>query len=265
MGQSEQHVARPTRLARRRAGLIGLGMLALTVPAMALTAGTAAAEEKKETQTVPLQGATSADVDLDMDFGDLTIGVLPTGGSDLLQANFAYDDGEWQPSIAYAVENGTGDLEVNQPGDFGNLDFNDLDDLFQNDGNSWEVQLAPDVPMDLTVDLDSGSGQLNLGGLNLRTLDVEMNAGELTVDLSGGTFEQDLDASIDNEAGPVKLIVPQGVGVRINTDTGIGGTDASGFTRDGDAYVNEAYGESPVTLRFDVDTSVGEVELEVAD
>jgi predicted membrane protein len=86
----------------------------------------------------------------------------------------------------------------------------------------------------------------------------------LTVDLSGGTWSQDLDASIDGKAGSITLIVPSDVGVRIDADVTLGDVNADGFSRDGDAYVNAAYGTSPVTLRFNIDSTVGEVKLKVA-
>lgn len=40
--------------------------------------------------------------------------------------------------------------------------------------------------------------------------------------------------------------------------------DAPDLTRDGDAYVNDAYGVSGVTLRIDIEPAVAEVNLELA-
>lgn len=245
------------------AGALGVGLLAFTIPVFGGLAGTASAATT-ETQTVPRDAATMVDAEIDMDFGDLTIGPAAADGPDLFRGAFTFDDDEWRPEIAYRLEGETGTLDVQQPGDFGDLDFNDLDDIGQNDGNDWDIQLAPGVPLVLAVDLDSGTSDLNLGGLDLRTLDVEMNAGETTIDLSTDTWERDLDAAIDAQAGTVKLIVPADVGVRIDADTTVGDVDADGFERDGDAYVTAAYGESPVTLRIAIDVAAGEIDLEVA-
>ncbi len=44
----------------------------------------------------------------------------------------------------------------------------------------------------------------------------------------------------------------------------LGDVDADGFERDGDAYVTAAYDEAAPTLRFDINTMVGEINLEVA-
>ncbi len=254
-----------TTISRRGhwAGFLGVGLLALTIPAFSGLTGHASAATD-ETQTVPRDAATAVTAELDMDFGILKVGPAKPGSTDLFRGDFSFDDDEWRPEVEYKLEGDTGTLDVQQPGDFGDLDFNDLDDIGQNDGNRWDVQLAPDVPLDLTVDLDTGSSELNLGGLDVRTLDVETNAGEIVIDLSGGAWEQDLDAAIDSEAGTITLIVPNDVGVRIEADTMLGDVDADGFERDGDAYVTAAYGESAVTLRIDIDTTVGEIDLEVA-
>lgn len=246
-----------------RGGILGFGLLALGIPAFAGLAGAAHAMTA-ETQTVPLDSATAVTAELDMDFGVLNVGSAPAGGADLFRGEFSFDDDEWRPAVDYRIEGDTGNLDVQQPGDFRDLDFNDLDDIGQNDGNRWDVQLSPDVPLDLTVDLDTGSSELDLGGLDIRTLDVESNAGEITVDLSGVAWEHDLDAAIDLEAGTIKLIVPSDVGVRIDADTTVGDVDADGFERDGDAYVTAAFGESSVTLRIDIDVTAGEIDLEVS-
>ncbi len=244
-------------------GALGLGLVALAFPAVTGLAGIASAATT-ETQTVPRDAATSVTAEIDMDFGDLTIGPSGPETTDLFRGDFTFDDDDWRPDVSYQLDGETGNLDVQQPGDFGDLDFNNLGDIGRNDGNEWEIQLAPGVPIDLTVDLDAGSGELDLGGLDIRTLDVEVNAGEITVDMSSGTWEQDLEAAIDIQAGTVKLIVPGDIGVRIDADTTVGDVDADGFERDGDAYVTAAYGDSTVTLRINIDVTAGQIALEVA-
>lgn len=247
----------------RKAGLVGLGLLALSIPAFTGLTDSARAATSEQ-QTVPRDAATSVGAELDMDFGILKIDPAAAGSTDLFVGDFTFDDDEWRPEVVYQLDGQTGVLDVQQPGDFGDLDFNDFDDIGQNDGNRWDVQLAPGVPLDLEVDLDTGSSELNLGGLDVRTLDVETNAGEITIDLTGADWQQNLDAAIDSEAGTITLIVPADASVRIDADTTLGDVDADGFERDGDAYVTAAYDDAAPTLRFDINTTVGEINLEVA-
>ena len=45
---------------------------------------------------------------------------------------------------------------------------------------------------------------------------------------------------------------------------GLGAIHADGFQKQGDAYVNDQYGRSPVTLQIEVEGGVGEINLELA-
>jgi hypothetical protein len=242
---------------------IGLGLAALALVLAA--AGTSAADETVESQTVPVNGAARATVELDMDFGDLTVRGAPSGTGNLIEGTFSFDDDEWRPTVERSDNGDEAVVKIGQPGDGGDLDLNDIDDVFQNEGNGWDIGLSPDVPVDLAVDLESGAADLTLSGLTLTGLDVDAEAVDLTVDLSGVVVTEDVDLSIELEAGQVEVIVPANVGVRIDADTSVGDVDADGFERDGDAYVNAAYGESDVTIRLNVDTTVGEVDLKIAE
>jgi hypothetical protein len=53
------------------------------------------------------------------------------------------------------------------------------------------------------------------------------------------------------------------VGVRVRAEGGLGKINAEGFRREGEAYVNDAYGDSDVSLDVDVRGGVGSINLEV--
>jgi predicted membrane protein len=89
-----------------------------------------------------------------------------------------------------------------------------------------------------------------------------MGAGRVTLDLTGN-WQQDMDASIDGGIGELTLRLPSDIGVRVEVDTGIGSVDASGLTKDGDTYTNDAFGESDVTLRINIEAGVGKINLDV--
>jgi hypothetical protein len=158
----------------------------------------------------------------------------------------------------------------------------DLDDYRY----EWDLRLNDAVPMEMSVDMGAGSTDLALGTLALTRLDVEGGAGDVNVDLSGsssltrleidggagritvdltGDWQTDLDADIGGGVGQITVRLPRSVGVRVDVSVGIGGVNASGLTRDGDDYVNDAYGESDVTLRIDIRGGVGEINLELGE
>ena len=64
-------------------------------------------------------------------------------------------------------------------------------------------------------------------------------------------------------AGEVTIFLPADVGVRATVKGGLGEVDAMGLRRDGEGYMNDAYGRSPTTIRLSVEGGVGGVTLEV--
>jgi predicted membrane protein len=118
--------------------------------------------------------------------------------------------------------------------------------------------------MELKVNQGAGRARLTLGGLALSRLDVEIGAGETDVDLSGD-WKNDLTANIQGGVGRATVRLPTDVGVRARAQGGIGAIHVHGLKKDGDAYVNEAYGKSPVTVNVEVQGGVGEINLELGE
>ena len=76
-------------------------------------------------------------------------------------------------------------------------------------------------------------------------------------------YAQDFDVSIEGGVGEATVLVPSEVRVRVRAEGGLGKINAGGFQREGEAYVNDAYGDSEVTLDVDVRGGVGTINLEV--
>lgn len=91
---------------------------------------------------------------------------------------------------------------------------------------------------------------------------VNVGAGTATVDLTGKR-EHDVPIKISAGAGTLKLLLPKDVGVRVKASTGIGSVEANGLAKDGNTYVNDAYGKSPVSLDIHISAGVGTVKLDV--
>jgi predicted membrane protein len=125
--------------------------------------------------------------------------------------------------------------------------------------NRWTVHLADDVPMDLDVKLGIGEGEIKPAGLALRSLDVEMGVGEVEIDLTGGTWERNFDVRIHGGIGEAGVRVPNDVGVVVTASGGIGEINVQGMHRDGDRWVNDVYGESPVTISVEAKGGIGEI------
>ena len=113
------------------------------------------------------------------------------------------------------------------------------------------------------MSLGAGEGDLDFSSLALRTLDVQLGAGDVVMDFSGD-YAEDVSAQVQAGVGSLTLKLPDDVGVRVSAEqSGIAAFEAdAGFTREGDAYVNEVYGQTPVTIEVSIQSGVGSIALE---
>ena len=97
---------------------------------------------------------------------------LSTGAEGLVEGTVLYNVKELKPEI---VENG-GDIEIKQ---------GDLDGRLPFDGmkNKWDLRLG-NTPMDLTIDAGAYDGNMELGGLALKSLTVKDGAAHVDVSFS---------------------------------------------------------------------------------
>jgi N-terminal domain of toast_rack, DUF2154/LiaF transmembrane domain len=201
-----------------------------------------------DVQAIDRQGSEAVRVHIKMPAGDLK---LSGGANKLMEADFDYDEAEGKPEASYRVSGGTGELDVTQPG----KKFH-----FGPSHNNWNIRLADDVPIELKVDMGAGQSDLKAGNLSLSRLDIGMGAGQFTADLTGN-WKKDLEAEIHGGVGNAVILLPEDVGVRVHATGGIGSINSGGLRRNGDEYVNDMYGKSPVTLRLDVSGGVGNIDL----
>ena len=239
------------------------GVVVLSIFLMAATAVLAGAcgtqpvgeqvgEMQRESKSVDPKGAQSARAQLKMGAGEMNL----TGGADqLMEADFSYNVSEWKPKVSYDVSADEGELVVKQGGAGGSS-------LSGETRNEWEIRLNDELPTDLVVQMGAGESDLDLDSLSLTGLKLQMGAGKTTVDLTGD-YTQGFDASIQGGVGEATVMLPTGVGVKAKAQGGLGKINAEGLTREGDSYVNDAYGDSAVTLVVDVQGGVGEIRLEV--
>jgi hypothetical protein len=230
-------------------------------------------ELRTESQMVSGGKAETVAATIEMNAGELHLAAAE--GEALMEAQFSYNIDSWTPQVDYAVDDGLGNLSIQQP-------------AFQFDGfptdemrNSWDIRLNDNIPLNLDLKIGAGTSQLDLQALDLETLRVRAGAGETTINLAGsslpnlivdggvgamtinlgGTWENDLQATIRNGIGDLRIMLPQDVGVRVNVSQGITDVVIDGLVKEGQVYVNEAYGQSPVTLNIDLEGGIGQITL----
>ena len=232
--------------------------LAVLLVVAALFVGSCGAQEQSvgemqhESHSIQPENAKTVRANLKMGAGELNM----TGGADqLMEADFSYNVSDWKPKLDYDVNGDKGTLSVKQG--------SGEDVRLGGDArNEWDVRFNDEVPTDLVVRMGAGESDLDLDSLTLTGLDLQMGAGKTTVDLTGD-YDQSFDASIEGGVGEATVLVPSEVGVKVKAEGGLGKINAKGFQREGDSYVNDAYGDSDVNLNVDVTGGVGQINLEV--
>lgn len=205
-----------------------------------------------ETRTVEQDGAGTVDVEIQMGAGVLHVS---GGASDLLEASFAYNVEELEPHITYAGNR----LVIDDNGATASIASLFEIDEFRND---WALKFDEDVPLDMELHLGAGPANLALGDLALTGLRVDGGAGTVTIDLTGD-WQEGLDATIAGGIGPLALILPHNIGVRIDVEPGLGSVNASGLSRDGNTYTNDAFGQSEIALHIEIEGGAGTIRLDV--
>ncbi len=185
---------------------------------------------------------------LNMGAGDLRVG---SGTQKLMRADFAYNMPSWKPDVQYSSAAKRGTLRIEQPaskGGPGNFKYD------------WDVRLNREVGIDLDVNFGAGQAVLDLGTLDMRSVDIKMGVGELKLDLRGRP-QHDYSVKIRGGVGEATVRLPQDFGVLAEAHGGIGDVSAHGLRREGGRYFNEAYGHSKATIHLDIQGGVGSVKL----
>jgi len=207
--------------------------------------------EQHNSKSVDLQGATAVTANLNFPAGQLNI---DGGSSHLIDADFSYTGNSVNagPQMDYNVSSGHGQLNVNENND--QVRFGTHDDR-------WDLHFNNDVPLDLTLQMGAGESNLHMADMNLSHLEVHMGAGQMLLDLNGPR-KQNLSADIHGGVGQARIRLPKDVGVRAHATGGIGSVNTHGFTKQGDDYVNAAYGKTPTSIDLSVEGGIGEIDLD---
>ena len=188
-------------------------------------------------------------VNLSMGAGDLRVS---PGSSKFAEGLLTYNVESWKPVVNYTATAGHGSLDISQPvahhTHSGSVKY------------SWELRLAEDVPMDMTVHFGAGDAKLDLGRLFLRSVDVEMGVGELDMDLRG-PVRRDYDVRVRGGVGQATIRLPHDAGVYAKAQGGIGEVHSTGLRREGDHLVNDAYDHSKTSIHLDIQGGVGQINL----
>lgn len=211
---------------------------------------------------------SSAIVGLELDCGDLTL----TAGA----GNGWTVAGDGPEGRGPTIDAERGSLRV-ASSDGGRDWFSGL-----NRREAWRVTLPQGVGLDLAVDINAGSADVDLGAASIRSLDLSVNAGSVVVDLGAadelGDLQIELNAgaldltlpdvtfegSIEGNASSVNLCTPPGAGLRLNTEESIVAAynyDGQGLVKNGTTWETPGFDTAEVRIELDTRANAGSFSL----
>jgi hypothetical protein len=117
----------------------------------------------------------------------------------------------------------------------------------------------------MTIESANGNIQSELSGSysSLDHVRIKLSNGNILADLTGN-WSQNSSIEVLVNTGEITLQLPRNTGVHVETATPVA-VEAAGFRQEGDAYFNDAYGDSEVTLNISASSSIGSIRLQLED
>jgi hypothetical protein len=201
-----------------------------------------------DSKSVEVADAEAVRVNLEMKAGRLRVN---SGTDKLVRADFMYNVARWKPEVRHSSTAGRASVSITQPSGHGTVGNNRYE---------WDVKLNRHVPATVSVRFGAGDAELDLSAVPLRGVDIEMGVGKLDLDLRGKP-QASYTVRIHGGIGEAVVRLPREAGVVAEARGGIGEIRSSGLHRSDGRYYNDAYQNSKVTIRLDIQGGIGAIRL----
>jgi hypothetical protein len=230
--------------------LIGIGVWLIT----GFTRIGPTSDVPHEQASLPLEGATEAEVVVRHGAGRLTIG-SGAGPDQLLAGSFGggLDASRRLDGGKLFVDMRVRDRDVARyifgpwhRGWAGQLD--------------WDFTINPSVPLSLRLETGASESRLSLADLKVRDLTIKTGASATTVDLPATGV---MRVRVESGAAAVKIRVPQGVAASIQVRSALAGVhvDRMRFPSSAGGYRSSDYDTAANKVEISVETGVGSVDV----
>ncbi len=189
---------------------IGIALFAEQIPALVDLARPATLQRDQLVQ--PLEQTEEATVTIDWTSAPGTLSAL-VDSPNLMEANIAY-----RGELIYHVERHNSRTSISLDTMLQGIPYSTLS--FDDSQQRWDVELSPEVILDLVLDTSTGACSFDLRDLNVRSLVLDAGTGSIDLSLPG---ERDLEALLDGGSGAITIDVPDDAGLRLHLDGGSGG------------------------------------------
>lgn len=170
-------------------------------------------EVKSAELFAPLDGATSARIEIDFSVGKANLTALAADSDNLFEAQINYI-GEYEFEISGGDERV---VSLRQKGGLprgiGRI-IGDKADLI------WDIALAPNTPYQLSMKGGIGETNIDLSNLLVDAIKLETGVGKVALILP--TKDKAFAARIDGGVGKTEVVIPAGSGGKLNINGGVG-------------------------------------------
>ncbi|EEG76383.1 toast rack family protein [Dethiobacter alkaliphilus] len=201
-----------------------------------------------ETTNVTIPASDEVEnVTLDLRQGAGEVYLSSHAGPDILRASLT---GTPRPIIEQEVSDGTLQVEIKDEAHSWTIG---------NRTNRWNLELAEDIPTEISLRAGAGRSDLDLSRLQVHDLSVQTGAGDLTVRL--GQVESQV--LVEGGAGSITFYVPDNTGVRLQTSglLNVSAGEVNLKRLDGGDYESENLDNKAAVVDIEVKAGVGSVNL----
>ncbi len=209
----------------------------------------------------PLNGATTAIVDIKAESGNLTIDRLDSREPLLASGTLEYFEKQGQPIRSVSGSNGPTRFTL-QGGESGKPWFRFPWDAC-NGATNWQIHLNPTVASDITAHSGGGNVSLNLAGMAVTRLAADTGGGNVDVILPDRVGKLDVNARTG--AGNVVVHVPAGVAAKIHVTSGLGKVfvDSRFSKLDDKTYQSPDYESAANKVEITAHSGAGNVSVDI--
>lgn len=266
-------------------GVLGVALLG-NVENVPLLRGLGEAPPRVEAQTetiaFPAAGVEEATIDLDFGSPPVRVSALEDS-SDLIAGTVSY---RGELNFRTRLENGRAAITLDAAGGSGLFWLDPRNWAQAEELAPWQIGLNRRIPLRLTMDVGSGSADLNLRTLQLNELKLDGGSGSVTLALPDGDYDITYDAGsgatrlnlseggrqrieIKGGSGSLTLTLPRSMEARVEVQSGSGSfrlperfTQIRGDKPDEGVWVTPDFDDAPNRVELQVNVGSGSVRIE---
>jgi hypothetical protein len=201
----------------------------------------------------PVIGVERAEARIDFSAGSMVVNELQTNNRLLVEINDSHEDLRKPQERVITME-----ADFTEEGGTVNIDVKSANQRLWDDWPiHWDLGFNRQIPTAMDIRCDGSKVNLDLEGLKVEKLRLEMNisTGWLMLPISAGDTTVDIDMDVSN----LEITVPEGVAVKIKTDINLSvfNIDTERFPRHGDYYVSPGYDSAANRVEMNILCDVG--------